>query len=604
MPIGYRINGSLVPRYCAAFDEDATAPGICPASEWQAIATFIRTSDNSIPRSASVIGNQIVFPSAAELTGNVASRQFELITNLADDPLNGTIDSIEVQVSTTQQSAIADALVNTAAIWSFAALTANFFSHGVSAYDQQNAEHWIHTDYYQPYSMANCIRDTINDSNDTRPVSFPVVPTIGYNPVRSEFRNLTHYIEGVPVLDYPPILRAQLSTLHDSELDFPTTWVELPPSYFNISSLGAIVMLPSQYSSSPDKTGQDFVVCNLGAGWGASSVNVTYHEATISATSSLVNSAALLEIVGKSGLSENTTDRTQAANWFQQITDVPIAFGPPFFPETIEITKEWAEYLNPQIPSLNTTVIDFMLKSITGNRTVHFPERPVQWMLGALLTNGLARIGYDYKFQGNPRLRNDSNGIPELDGTYWLSGKGEFFTVDPDESRDWVKLRVDSTIEGYAYNARGVGPKVAIAFLLTYCAIALTFILYTVISGSYLNLLFTASLKTNTLTPHPGNTSTAWDSISEVTALAMNSSRTKHLQNTCGGISELQTFKTLVRVMVRRNDEGGDAEHLEMVFGDDGHLGENGRDTLQVNRAYGAVPPSLFPREPRSFSEL
>lgn len=56
------------------------------------------------------------------------------------------------------------------------------------------------------------------------------------------------------------------------------------------------------------------------------------------------------------------------------------------------------------------------------------------------------------------------------------------FIVDPEESKDWVKFRVYSTIDGYAYNVRGTPPKVAIAFLLTYCIIALSHIVYAEVS--------------------------------------------------------------------------------------------------------------------------
>lgn len=64
-----------------------------------------------------------------------------------------------------------------------------------------------------------------------------------------------------------------------------------------------------------------------------------------------------------------------------------------------------------------------------------------------------------------------------------------------------------------------------------------------------------------------GLTSGAWDTAAEVLALAMNSTPTKYLQNTCAGIFSVQTFKTKVRTMVRDSGTGTD-EHVELVFGD------------------------------------
>ena len=86
-----------------------------------------------------------------------------------------------------------------------------------------------------------------------------------------------------------------------------------------------------------------------------------------------------------------------------------------------------------------------------------------------------------------------------------------------------------------------------------------------------------------------GSSSTAWDSISEVTALAMNSTPTKDLQNTCGSISEMRTFKTPVRVVVRKNQGQDEGEHLELVFGDHASGHSNGSDTIKANRAYGRL---------------
>ena len=78
----------------------------------------------------------------------------------------------------------------------------------------------------------------------------------------------------------------------------------------------------------------------------------------------------------------------------------------------------------------------------------------------------------------------------------------------------------------------------------------------------------------------------------------MNSSPTSILQNTCAGISELQTFKTSVRVLVRRDKDEGDGEHLELSFGIPGHgsnsgAADNERDLIQANRTYGTVPAIL-----------
>ena len=78
----------------------------------------------------------------------------------------------------------------------------------------------------------------------------------------------------------------------------------------------------------------------------------------------------------------------------------------------------------------------------------------------------------------------------------------------------------------------------------------------------------------------------------------MNSAPTKDLQNTCSGISELQTFTIPVRVLVREDEGDGEGEHLELVFGGDFDKQSNmERGTIKANRAYGAVPVSYVEKK-------
>jgi hypothetical protein len=85
-----------------------------------------------------------------------------------------------------------------------------------------------------------------------------------------------------------------------------------------------------------------------------------------------------------------------------------------------------------------------------------------------------------------------------------------------------------------------------------------------------------------------GISSTCWDSIAEVTALAINSTPTTALRNTCAGITEIRIFKVPVRILAMRDLEG-DGEHLELVFGDVD--AEQARKmSIKSNRKYGTMP--------------
>ena len=161
-------------------------------------------------------------------------------------------------------------------------------------------------------------------------------------------------------------------------------------------------------------------------------------------------------------------------------------FDLPLFPEKqIIVTEAWANYLNPFIPAVNTTVIDALLSTNLPVRELTFNQQIItaEWALAGLLANGLASIGATGTLQGSIKTVMNTDGSSEWDGDYWFSGKGDMFIVDPEESKDWVKLRVDSTVNGYAYNIHGASPKVAITFLLAYCIIALSHVLYAGITG-------------------------------------------------------------------------------------------------------------------------
>ena len=109
--------------------------------------------------------------------------------------------------------------------------------------------------------------------------------------------------------------------------------------------------------------------------------------------------------------------------------------------------------------------------------------------------------------------------------------------------------------------AREVPTKLAIAVMLAYCFLVLAHIIYLAISGV---------------------SSTAWDSVAELVALAMNSSPTEALQNTCAGIVGKKAYETEVRVL--KTSE----KHLELVFGE---VKDSNADIskLVMNEKYGRI---------------
>ncbi|KAI4193729.1 MAG: hypothetical protein LQ350_008192 [Teloschistes chrysophthalmus] len=376
----------------------------------------------------------------------------------------------------------------TRSIWAHTVADVNTGGHGVPL-EQLNAVHRIEGDYYQPYTIGSCANDTIKGVNDERPLAFPVPPGVSpdYVPLQTLDNSLLEY----PAFPLFNVTRAEILDTAGPSWENRLLWIELPQDPFNGSAIGALALLPVQ-----DPRVQKIVVCTLGAGWGQSTLNTS------------------TRLLGSSSV--------QSA-------------------ELIAVTKKWASYLNPFVTELNTTVFHQLMQN---NLTLRDPAVSAAIILPGLLSNGLSRIGIESSLQGDLRTSTDASGKTVPDSIAWFRGKGDAFIVDPDESKDWVKFKVDTTFEGYVYISSGVGAKVAIVFLLIYCAFAIAHTCYAGISAP-----------------------------------------TKLLRNTSSGITEANIFKLPARIFAKPDDEG-EGEHLELVLGEQDEKTLEQR-TLKMNRVSG-----------------
>ena len=129
-------------------------------------------------------------------------------------------------------------------------------------------------------------------------------------------------------------------------------------------------------------------------------------------------------------------------------------------------------------------------------------------------------------------------------------------------------LKVNHQYSGWAYVPNELPVKLAIAVMIAYCILALCHTFY---------LGFT------------GLSSDAWDSAAEVVALAMNSSPTQHLENTCSGIYGMKAFQTTVRIVATKRDSSGIDDHLELVFGDESEA-KRPEVRMKMDEEYGSFP--------------
>ena len=447
----------------------------CPSHGWQAIQEFIYLSVNSqAPEYGTGIRNN---PDWVEVTGHSSQRRLSIAENV------GHPEGYDPQpvVATTQQSVVADVLSETGTLWLDSVSNLSTTGHG-SILQRQDAVHAINSGYYQPYTMASCANDVIRGPHDDSAVAFPLPP--GVSP--SLMLNQSEYNDSI--LDmysfvYPGVIKNQILGTPGSLMKTRLKWVELPQDPFNGSAIGAIILLP--HSSVNRNLTQEIIVCNLGAGWGSSLMNTSSFDGGMTSTLSVVDPSSIipkfLDSLNQSIPGVDTTSLVEVI-----AGDSVTNYYLPSFPQKpIIVTEAWANYLNPFVPALNTTLVDVLMSTVGSPRELKSSDQTTlaDWVLAGLLANGLASIGATGTLQGNIKTVVQPDGSSEMDGDYWFSGKGDMFIVDPEESKDWVRLRVDSTIDGYAYNIRGASPKVAISFLLTYCIITLSHVLYAEITG-------------------------------------------------------------------------------------------------------------------------
>ena len=387
-------------------------------------------------------------PYPVQLTGKFSMRELYF-----GQALDSEEHHFRDMVSTTQQAVISDALIETGALW-FLSLTnvTKKAGHGSPLSDQSDAIHKISGDYYQPYSAAVCVPDLINGSSDSRPVALPYLE--GANPPSLINANISikagAWWSGKI---HPGIRRQQILETPGPPSQYRLRWLDLSAGLFDGSTIGAIILMPPFKESSL----QGLLLCNLAAGWGTSALQTH----TMSGGHGVVSSRMAR---GKTQSESVPSDQRLIVPDAEAMI-MPFDYS-AFYPQRhINITKGWAEYLNPFIPSLNVSVIDLLMQN---QILLDAPGFTAQTALSLLMVNGLSRSGFSRQLQGSVKTVAQSDGFNSLDGNYWLSGKGDVFSVDPAQSKDWVKLRVDSSLQGYSYNTLGTPPKIAIAVLAIY----------------------------------------------------------------------------------------------------------------------------------------
>lgn len=359
-----RLDGSTIPTYCS---QAPNVSNLCPSSEWQSISDYLCLANGILP--PVFRGPFSVSPYSVQLTGQGSLRQLVIQRHVYE---NQSIPHERATAqATTQQGAIADALSATSSLWDIAIQYSNspFF-------DQRDAVQSIVADNYQPYTLASCGADIIHEADD-RPVAFPISP--GSTLEMLNEKDITDSMLHMLAILHPSLSRSEILETPSSRSDYRFKWVELPEDPFNGSATGAVILQPTTNSS------QGILLCNVAAGWGSTSMNMSSSPAasgTDWASSSIYDPDGTLP---------------QASDYSQRIAESVLTFKLPLFPQRpINISRSWAEYLDPEIPTLDTTVINALM----SRKMARKPDTTsANIILAGLVANGLSRTGFDAQLQ-------------------------------------------------------------------------------------------------------------------------------------------------------------------------------------------------------------
>ena len=237
----------------------------------------------------------------------------------------------------------------------------------------------------------------------------------------------------------------------------------------------------------------------------------------------------------------------------------------------ILIDYAWAKYLNPVARSNNSTAFQSMLKiaklwDLDQVDDLEDAQHKVESLLATVIANGLARRDYGRELAGS--LLGDPDGLNTNNPTLaeWakqmmpshgraMGPGGNAFSVTPSDQQNSTKFTMHTTANGYAYSSQGIAAQFSMFVLLLHALLAVSHWTYTTWSKQ---------------------SSSSWDSIAELVALAMNSRRSEVFENTGAGIDSADLFKNQTRVVQR---EG----HLELVVGNSPASGAS----IKANDVYG-----------------
>ncbi|KAJ5161366.1 hypothetical protein N7492_006758 [Penicillium capsulatum] len=236
----------------------------------------------------------------------------------------------------------------------------------------------------------------------------------------------------------------------------------------------------------------------------------------------------------------------------------------------IHLSPRWAKYLNPRISNTNRTALEDLITVAGFWPTQPVSERAgrdltsvVELSLSMMVSNGLSNLIPNIEIQGrrpvamgcDPAWIDPLMPQKQAKGLGELGPGGMLWNMSGIDTANMTKFTMSVTVNGYAYSLGGATSIAAIIVLLIYCLLVIAHAVYVCFNS---------------------RSSSSWESISEIVALALQSRASDYLRNTGPGISTKDIFRSPVQI----RDVG---QRVQLTFPDT----SDGSRMIQENKEYG-----------------
>ncbi|KAL8884165.1 MAG: hypothetical protein Q9215_007729 [Flavoplaca cf. flavocitrina] len=355
-------------------------------------------------------------------------------------------------------------------------------------------------------------------------------------------------------------------------------WIHLPTHQFGPVSGGLLLELPGTVPNAS----RVVVACSISAFWSSGQVlsDSLVDQAAYSFAESKIQRARIRADLNASNAEASKSRRLISIrdDWFRsltppmpcvshsnqsrQLTTLQCLFseaGLTTFLENIRTTQlqpKWnGSACQYQPPDPSETDVDRWNRGDCGNGA---KQQLLEMILASVFANGLSRYGSRHAFD-QISIRNSPHNpwrwllksLPRAPDYYasLLSNKPlhDAILPAPASASNYVTLRMRVQVLGYAWYASGFSEYFAIAVVVMYMLIALIHTIWVVSTGV---------------------TSSSWDTVTELLALALQSPVSKALKGSGAGIERLGTYQRIMKLRVR---EEGQEEKVILVVDEDGN---------------------------------